>query len=53
MDRTNFYYILVLCCTPPMICDIISQRCRADFYSVYKMMFKGYIFNSLKFTQAR
>ena len=53
MDRTNFYYILVLCCTSPMICEIISQRCRADVYSTYQMMPKGHTFNRLKFTQPR
>ena len=53
MDRTNFYYILVLCCTSPMICEVISQRCEADVYFIYQMMLKGHTFNSLKFTQAR
>ena len=52
MDRTNFYYILVLCCTSPMICEVISQRYEADVYSIYQMMLKGHTFNSLKFTQA-
>ena len=53
MDRTNFYYILVLCCTSPMICEVISQRYEADVYSIYQMMLKGHTFNSLKLTQAR